>query len=264
MGWDADRRFWTVLDGEGGAVVGRPGELKRPQLPDGPLKNLVDALHELHLRAGRPTLSDLARALGGRISRSRLHDAFTSGRLPRWDVIDALVEILGSRARGTTPEHELDRFHALWQSAVSAGEAPRPASSPAAKPKQLPSDHSVATVVHEAASRSDSPKVEIPLYMASALFNSLQGNPWQEQIEDGYLCFLTGDFRPPKPTQQYPSEAMTIVPAEVNRQLRAAVADYAREHASDLGWEPTPKQVAVAWLMRTPPAAATAERVVRV
>ncbi|MFE3637486.1 hypothetical protein [Streptomyces sp. NPDC059168] len=94
------------------------------------------------------------------------------------------------------------------------------------------------------------------LYMSQALFNRIKGSPWQERIEDGYLCFLTGDFLPPKPEHQFPREDMTIVFAPVNPQLREAVADYARDHAEALGWVPTPKQVAVAWLMHTPPPSA--------
>ncbi|MFB1044446.1 hypothetical protein [Streptomyces chrestomyceticus] len=92
--------------------------------------------------------------------------------------------------------------------------------------------------------------------MSLALFDELQGSPWQEGIEDGYLRFLTGAFRPPKPEHQLPREDMTIVAARVDPQLRAAVEKYARLHAGDLGWVPTPKQVAVAWLMHTSPPSA--------
>lgn len=239
--------------------MGRPGELKRPQLPEGPLKDLVDALHELHLRAGRPTLSDLARSLEGGVSRSRLHDAFTSGRLPRWEVVDALVETLGSRARGTTPEQELDRFHALWQSAVAGSDRPEPATASEPKPRPTPPPPlpgPSASVVDATGSQSEASEPGISLYMSRALFDRIKAGPWQERIEDGYLCFLTGDFLPPKPEHLFPREDMTIVFAPVNPQLRVAVADYAHEHASGLGWVPTPKQVAVAWLMHTPPPAA--------
>ncbi|MDC0769592.1 acyl carrier protein [Streptomyces sp. HD] len=44
------------------------------------------------------------RLLQKRISRTRLHDAFTEPRLPPWDTVDALVEILASRAPGRTPQ----------------------------------------------------------------------------------------------------------------------------------------------------------------
>ncbi|WP_216590911.1 hypothetical protein [Streptomyces brasiliscabiei] len=56
------------------------------------------------------------------ISRSSLHDAMTAPALPRWDVVDALVEILADKARSTSPESELDRFAALWQRAARASD----------------------------------------------------------------------------------------------------------------------------------------------
>ncbi|WP_327667943.1 MULTISPECIES: hypothetical protein [unclassified Streptomyces] len=221
------------------------------------MKNLIAALHELHLRAGRPTLSDLAKSLEGSVSRSRLHDAFTSGRLPRWEVVDALVETLGSRARGTTPEQELDRFHTLWQSAVSDGGSPEPESAPQAAPVRFSSLPRPRTPgVDEAARRREASEAGDSLYMPHALFERIRGRPWMERIEDGYLSFLTGDFRPPKPKGQLPTENMTVVFTRLDPRLRVAVADYAAEQARDLGWTPTPKQVAVAWLVNAYPPSA--------
>jgi hypothetical protein len=111
-------RFWTLLD-RGRAKVAKPGIFKKPQLGDGPLKDLNDALHALHLRAGRPSLTEMYAALSEEakksISRSTLHSALANTALPRRDTVDALVEILGTRARNTTPEEELPGFDALWQ-----------------------------------------------------------------------------------------------------------------------------------------------------
>ncbi|MFJ4916681.1 hypothetical protein [Streptomyces sp. NPDC088726] len=104
--------------------MGKPGVFKRPQLEDGPLRDLNDALHMLHLWAGRPSLSEMHAALSEeakkKISRSTLHAALASPTLPRRDTVDALVEILGTRARNTTPEGQLVRFDTLWQRAALA------------------------------------------------------------------------------------------------------------------------------------------------
>ncbi|CAM5658332.1 hypothetical protein [Streptomyces avidinii] len=100
--------------------MGKPGLFKRPELPEGSLKALNDALHTLHLWAGRPSLSVMLQAMDAstRASRSTLHAAFTSPVLPSRDVLDSLVEVLGARARRTTPEEQIDRFDALWQAAA--------------------------------------------------------------------------------------------------------------------------------------------------
>jgi len=94
--------------------VGVPGQFKKPHLAAGRLRDLNDALHALHLIAGQPSLETMHRLLGKRISRTRLHDAFTEPRLPPWDTVDALVEILASRAPGRTPHEVLPEVHALW------------------------------------------------------------------------------------------------------------------------------------------------------
>jgi hypothetical protein len=126
------RRFWTVLDtGEQG--MGKPGELKRPVLSDGPLKELNKALHELHLDAGLPSLATMHRELNKRISRSSLYDAFTSTARPPWDTLDALAEILGTRSRRTSAEEEADRFYELWIAAARSVIADEPSATPAAE-----------------------------------------------------------------------------------------------------------------------------------
>jgi serine phosphatase RsbU (regulator of sigma subunit) len=102
--------------------VGNRGRFARPSLPDGPVKDLNEALHHLHLWAGVPSLDQMSEFCGWRISRSTFHSAFTQARLPGWDTVETLVEILGTRARSTTPEREIPRFLALW---TAASEAPR-------------------------------------------------------------------------------------------------------------------------------------------
>ncbi|MEU6341776.1 acyl carrier protein [Streptomyces sp. NPDC046977] len=97
-----------------GNRMGVPGQFKKPSLPAGRLRDLNDALHALHLIAGQPSLESMHRVLQKRISRTRLHDAFTEPRLPPWDTVDALVEILATRAPGRTPQEVLPEIHALW------------------------------------------------------------------------------------------------------------------------------------------------------
>ena len=56
--------------------------LTRPELPAGAGRDLVDALHELHHRAGWPSLRSLAREVG--CSPTTVSAVFSSARLPTW------------------------------------------------------------------------------------------------------------------------------------------------------------------------------------
>lgn len=101
--------------------MGRPGVLRKPDLPEGRHRDLNEALHRLHLLAGRPSLSVMSQKLrGAGISRSSIHDAFTSRRLPQWRVVDALIEILGAAAPTTTVEQQLSLLNELWLRAAEA------------------------------------------------------------------------------------------------------------------------------------------------
>jgi hypothetical protein len=94
------------------------GALPRPAISPGPQRDLNDALHDLHHRAGWPSLRVLARAAG--CSHTTVSGVFSSPRLPSWGVLEVLVEAMGGEA---------GRFHALWL-AASAPPAPASGSEP--------------------------------------------------------------------------------------------------------------------------------------
>ncbi|QIB49478.1 hypothetical protein [Streptomyces aureoverticillatus] len=101
--------------------MGKPGALRKPSLPGRPWhREFNEALHRLHLRAGCPSLTEMAGALkGAGISRSTIHGAFSSTRLPRWQVVDGLIGCLYPRARWLGSEQEvLHPLTELWQRAM--------------------------------------------------------------------------------------------------------------------------------------------------
>ena len=115
-----------------------PG-FKRAQLPPGPLSDLMDALHQLHLAAGHPSTRDLQRDIGGRGSTSHaaIHKVFTGGRLPTWERLERLVEVMARRAR-RDEKSEVERFRALWaQAASSASMATEPEETASARAERL-------------------------------------------------------------------------------------------------------------------------------
>lgn len=80
--------------------------LPRPDVPPGPTRVLNDALHDLHHRAGWPSLRALARDTG--VSHTTVSKTFSSASLPSWGTLELLVEAL----RG-----DPGVFHELWLAA---------------------------------------------------------------------------------------------------------------------------------------------------
>jgi tetratricopeptide (TPR) repeat protein len=87
------------------------GAIKREPTPPGPIADLFDRLDDLHSKAGRPSMREIAiRAGRGNISSSTVHNVFRRSRVPRWTFLEQVVEALGgARERGT--------FLALWEAA---------------------------------------------------------------------------------------------------------------------------------------------------
>jgi tetratricopeptide (TPR) repeat protein len=86
--------------------------INRDPTPPGPVTELFDRLDQLHLKAGRPSMREIALRVGrGRISSSTVHNVFRSSRVPRWAFLEDIVIAL----HGDTAE-----FQALWQAAWQA------------------------------------------------------------------------------------------------------------------------------------------------
>src|SRR5215211_5194857 len=131
-------RQGRVAGGPAGAKAGCPGlgGLPRPNVPAGTVRALFEALHALHHRAGWPSLRDMAREVG--CSHTTVSAAFSGPRVPRWGLLELIVETLGG---------DSEEFHRLWLAASRAPEdrvpaivaevAAPPASPP---PRELPAD----------------------------------------------------------------------------------------------------------------------------
>jgi hypothetical protein len=86
----------------------------RNPTPPGPITDLFNRLDELRLKAGRPSMREIASRAGrGRISSSTVHNVFVfrNSKVPRWGFLEEIVKAL----RGDTSE-----FLALWQAAWQA------------------------------------------------------------------------------------------------------------------------------------------------
>ena len=86
--------------------------LPRPDLPPGAQRDLVAALHDLHHRAGWPSL----RTLGGEAgcSHTTVSTVFSSTKLPNWGLLQLVVGAMGG---------DVGEFHRLWLLASNGDKA---------------------------------------------------------------------------------------------------------------------------------------------
>jgi tetratricopeptide (TPR) repeat protein len=93
----------------------RVAAIKRePTPPPGPIADLFDRLDDLHSKAGRPSMRQIAiRAGRGNISSSTVHNLFRRSQVPRWAYLEQVVKALGGG-------QEREAFLALWDAAWRA------------------------------------------------------------------------------------------------------------------------------------------------
>ncbi|MFC3896590.1 hypothetical protein ACFOWZ_34375 [Lentzea rhizosphaerae] len=99
----------------------RPG-WRRPSLPEGPLRDLNDALHGLHARSGRPSCRRIAETIAARsdcdpISHTTVRATLSDPKLPKLAHVLAIAQVLIGFTADKDPGARLDRFDHLWQQA---------------------------------------------------------------------------------------------------------------------------------------------------
>jgi hypothetical protein len=104
------------------------GQLHPPELEPGPHRDLVEALHALHHRAGRPSLRTIAARAG--CSHTTVFHVFSHPRLPSWGLLEVVVAALG----GDPAE-----LRELWLAATADGtrHVPPPARTIAGRRAEL-------------------------------------------------------------------------------------------------------------------------------
>ena len=91
------------------------GAIKREPTPSGPVTDLFDRLHVIHLAAGQPSMREIADRIGrGVVSSSTVHNMFRGPRVPKWGFLELVVEDL---------DGDIAEFRELWQAARLAEEA---------------------------------------------------------------------------------------------------------------------------------------------
>ena len=100
---------------------------REPTPPPGPIADLFDRLDDLHSRAGRPSMREIAiRAGRGNISSSTVHNLFRRAQVPRWAFLEQVVKALGGA-------QDREAFLTLWEAAWRA-------ENDVAAPRKVPGD----------------------------------------------------------------------------------------------------------------------------
>jgi tetratricopeptide (TPR) repeat protein len=110
------------------------GAIRREPTPPGPISDLFARLDDLHSKAGRPSMRDVAlRAGRGNISASTVHNLFRSSRVPRWPFLEHVVRALGG-------DQDRKEFLGLWEAAWrEENESAEPVSDDLEHPRAEPS-----------------------------------------------------------------------------------------------------------------------------
>jgi tetratricopeptide (TPR) repeat protein len=118
-------------------------------LADGPLRELVLALHELHRAAGKPGVRLISAAIRDRddlrdtVSHETISAMLRGGGLPKWVKVECVVRQLAAwSVTGIDADREVRRFHQLWLAADD-----EPGGAPATPPRPVSRDFVVSTPV---------------------------------------------------------------------------------------------------------------------
>ena len=99
-------------------------------LPPGPLRDFVEALHELYGEAGAPGVRKISQDSRDRddlpdtISHEGVSGILRGVGVPRWSKVECLVRVLAARAVGRPDaDATVQRLHKLWSSTAGIGSA---------------------------------------------------------------------------------------------------------------------------------------------
>ncbi|WP_147959925.1 hypothetical protein [Streptomyces sp. wa22] len=106
--------------------MGRPGHITKPDLPPGAHRELVDLLHDLHVRSGRMSMRTIGELT--RRPHTTVHKALSSPELPDLHVVMAIGLVLANVVRSSDQDALLDdvqeRIETLWKKAAHEGRPP--------------------------------------------------------------------------------------------------------------------------------------------
>jgi tetratricopeptide (TPR) repeat protein len=148
---------------------------REPTPPPGPIADLFDRLDDLHSKAGRPSMREIAiRAGRGNISSSTVHNVFRRPQVPRWAFLEQIIRALGGA------EEQRQAFLTLWEAAWRA-------ENHVTAPQQVPADMALPRD-RPANQLPDSPPQPLAMAPQGAVKNRIDATPrptqriWSNEI----------------------------------------------------------------------------------
>ncbi|MFJ7342349.1 hypothetical protein ACIQU3_18920 [Streptomyces sp. NPDC101110] len=183
------------------------------------------------------------------ISRSAIHDAFSGPRLPQWHAVDALLEILASRAPSLTAEQQLEPLHALWLRAAEAEQSALASSIPVEEGQAK--GWALLLDVERFASHSDAVQMQIRQvvhdFTDAVLASSGVGKAHRHRVDrgDSLLELIDGNFPLVPvlrslllqgPIQLHETNRMMPTSMLVRLRIVVATAPFEVDSVTALGW----------------------------
>ncbi|MEU2426994.1 hypothetical protein ABZ619_39280 [Streptomyces sp. NPDC007851] len=116
----------------------------------------------------------------------------------------------------------------------------------AGKPEHAAAVRDALTEVTRSKSREDADPTFTVYVRSSTWRNAQKAGAVPDLIEEGFAALLAGRFKPTRPARGGGQKG--TFSARASHDRREQVTAYVTAHAKKLGWEPSPRQVAAAWL----------------
>src|SRR6185437_9054044 len=115
-----------------GGCFGVAAIKREPMPPPGPIADLFYRLDDLHSKAGRPSMREIAVPAGrGNVSSSTVHNLFRRPQVPRWPALEYVVKALGG---GQDRMAFLELWEAAWRAENDVAEPHGAAAEPTLAP----------------------------------------------------------------------------------------------------------------------------------
>ncbi|MEW2301939.1 hypothetical protein AB0958_18530 [Streptomyces sp. NPDC006655] len=122
----------------------------------------------------------------------------------------------------------------------------------AGKPRHAEAVQEALAKITDSKASEDNPTLPLWMYRdtwkAAQTYCEKRGQSVSDVIDEGFKALLAGRFKPKKAPRATGGAKKGPFTARATSERTQQVTDYVTAHAEELGWTPSPSQVAAAWL----------------